>query len=309
MNNYLYKILRKTKILPQKLFVKLHYKHFTGKELNLKDPRDFNEKIQWLKVYFKPAILNKLVDKYDVREYVTEKAGKQYLNEVYGVYETVEAIDFAALPKRFVLKATHGYNMNIVVRDKSKLNKEWAKETVAIWLKVNHYNAGMEWAYKDIKPRIIAENFLEEKDKSTINDYKFFCFDGNPMFLTVDFDRGNNHCKFYYDTEWNKLPFAKKGYSEGENGMDKPPRFEEMVEIAKKLSADFPFVRVDLYNINGEIVFGEMTFYPADGKTEFDPESYNRTLGDYIKLPRIPAGKKMITSLSQHVQPLRKASI
>lgn len=303
MNSYLYRILKKLKVLPQKSFVKLHYKYQTGKTLNLDDPQDFNEKIQWLKIFYKPAILTQLVDKYNVRSYVSDRAGENYLNEVYGVYERPEDIDFNGLPERFVLKATHGYDMNLVVKDKEKLDVAKAVEITRKWLAINHYyRAGMEWAYKDIKPRLIAEKFMEEKGKDYINDYKFYCFDGVPRFLHVDLDRGSNHSVGYYDMEWQKLPFLKKIHLIAEKDIPKPENFEEMVEVVRKLSADFPFVRVDLYNIEGKIVFGEMTFYPGDGRIEFEPEQYNKILGDYIKLPLIPKGKKFITHHSQHAK-------
>ncbi len=300
MNSYFYRIVKKLKILPQKSFVKLHYKYQTGKTLNLNDPKDFNEKIQWLKVYFKPDILTQLVDKYDVRSYVSDRVGAKYLNDVYGVYENPDDIDFNSMPKRFVLKATHGYDMNLVVKDKEKLDVTRTREIARGWLAINHYYlAGMEWAYKNIKPRLLAENFMEEKGKTTINDYKFYCFSGVPKFLHVDLDRGNNHSVGYYDMKWQKLPFAKKVHHLVEGDIPKPENFEEMVEVVKKLSADFPFVRVDLYNLDGKIVFGEMTFYPGDGRIQFEPEQYNKILGDYIELPKIPKGKKFITHFLQ----------
>lgn len=296
MNSYLYRILRKSKILPQKTFVKLHYNYQTGKTLDLENPKDFNEKIQWLKVYYKPSILTKLVDKYAVRSFVSERNQDQYLNDIYGVWESPEAIDFSKLPQSFVLKATHGYNMNYIVRDKNNLEETKVREIVANWLSVNHYySAGMEWAYKDVKPRVIAEKILVEKGKDYITDYKFFCFNGKPRFLKVDIDRGNNHSKCYYDTQWNKLPFAKKGNSVVENDLEKPNNLDEMVALTEVLAQGFPFVRVDLYNLDGNIVFGEMTFYPGDGRTEFEPDEYNRIIGDYIELPTIKNDQKVIT--------------
>ena len=300
MHSFLYRILRKIKILPQKTFVKLHYKYQTGKTLNLNDPKDFNEKIQWLKVFYKPAILTQLVDKYDVRSYVSERVGDRYLNEVYGVYEHAAAIDFDTLPNKFVLKATHGYDMNMIVKDKTKLNISKVREITERWLAINHYHhAGKEWAYKNVKPRLLIEKFMKEEGKDHINDYKFFCFNGTPKFLQVDLDRGGKHAVGYYDLEWKRLPFVKKGNFIAEENIAKPENFEEMLAVVGKLAADFPFVRVDVYNIGGKIIFGEMTFYPADGRAQFQPEEYNRLLGDYIKLPQIPKGKKAITKRSK----------
>jgi hypothetical protein len=296
MNSYLYRILKKSRILPQKWFVRLHYRYQTGKTLNLDDPREFSEKIQWLKIYYKPPILTRLVDKYEVRSYVSERVGEKYLNEVYGVYERPGDIDFSGLPRRFVLKATHGYDMNLVVRDKGKLDVARTQETTKKWLAINHYyRAGMEWAYKDVRPRLIAERFMEEKGREDISDYKFFCFDGVPRFLQLDLDRGHDHSVRYYDMQWERLPFVLRGSPRAEGDIAGPENFGEMVDVVRKLSAGFPFVRVDLYNLDGKIIFGEMTFYPGDGRAQLEPERYNTILGDYIKLPQVPKGKKFIT--------------
>lgn len=289
--------MRKYRLFSQKFFIKTFYKYQTGKSLNLKDPKDFNEKIQWLKIYYKPSILPKLVDKYEVRSFIEKRIGKQYLNQVYEIYNSVDEIDFDKLPKRFIFKATHGYNMNLIVKDKSHLNKQEARDKMSEWLKTNHYYvAGREWAYKEIKPRILAEKFLEEKGKDHINDYKFYCFNGEVKFIKVDIDRGIDHATCYYDTQWNKTPFDRNDNLPTRDAGIKPENLEEMLEVSARLAAGFPLVRVDLYNIDGKIIFGEMTFYPADGKLEFDPPHYNRIIGDYIKLPKIPKGQKVITS-------------
>ena len=296
MNSYLYRIIRKIRIFPQKSFVKLHYKYQTGKVLHLKNPIDFNEKIQWLKIYYKPPILTQVVDKYEVRSFVSERVGSQYLNEIYGVYESIDAIDFNTLPARFVLKATHGYDMNLIVEDKRKLNFSKVQCMASKWLHSNHYHDGKEWAYKNIKPRLIVEKFLKENNKEDINDYKFYCFNGTPKFLKVDMNRYQNHSTCYYDLQWNILPFSKDdNFAIAEAG-SKPKHFEEMIEVSTKLSRGFPFVRVDLYNIEGQIIFGEMTFYPADGRLAFKPEQYNQIIGGYINLPEMPRGQKKITS-------------
>lgn len=259
----------------------------TGKTLNLKDPKDFSEKIQWLKKYYKPPILTQLVDKYEVRSYVSDRVGEKYLNELYGIYKLPEDIDFTTLPEQFILKATHGWNMNFVVKDKEKLDVTQIKEISRRWLATNHYyNTGMEWAYKNIEPRLIAERLMKEKGRHSITDYKFYCFDGVPRLIHVDTDRGsNNHSVRYYNLEWERLPFVLKGNTIAKGDIPKPQNFEEMVQVVQKLSADFPFVRVDLYNIEGNIVFGEMTFYPGDGMAQLEPERYNRIYGDYINLP------------------------
>lgn len=302
MNSYLYRIIKKSRILPQKSFLKMHYKHETGKALNLENPIDFSEKIQWLKIYYKPPILTQLVDKYEVRSYVSDRVGERYLNEMYGVYRRPEDINFSALPKKFILKATHGWDMNLVIKNDENLDISRITEITRKWLATNHYyNTGMEWAYKNIKPGLIAENFMVEKGRHAISDYKFYCFNGVPKMVQLDMDRGGNaHSIRYYDLNWERLPFVIKGNTVSEDNIEKPKNFDKMIEIARELSTGFPFVRVDLYNIEGKIVFGEMTFYPGDGRTQLEPERYNRIYGDYIKLPRIPNGEKFISQYSHN---------
>ncbi|WP_420602408.1 ATP-grasp fold amidoligase family protein [Flagellimonas sp.] len=292
-------IIKKLKFLPADFYMKAYYEYYTGKKLNLDDPIEFNAKIQWLKVFYRPMILSKLVDKYEVREYVKEKVGEKYLNDLIGVYDRPTEIDFDNLPNKFVLKATHGYHFNLLVKDKTKLNKKKSKFLMYKWLSKNQYKrGGLEWAYKHAKPRLIVEEYLEEIGKDDINDYKFFCFNGVPKLLHVDIDRGSNHSRAYYDMEWNKLPIKHDsiGFIEGET--ERPKNFEEMASVAAKLAGNFPFVRVDLYNLNEKIVFGEMTFYPADGRLEFMPEEYNKIVGDYITIPEIPPNQKYITNYS-----------
>lgn len=285
------------KFLPARVFMKTYYEYYTGKKLDLKDPKEFNEKIQWLKVYYRPMILSKLVDKYEVRDYVEQKVGKKYLNELIGVYNRPSEVDFDKLPDKFVLKATHGYNFNLLVKDKSRLNRLKTKFLMYKWLSKNQYwRGGLEWAYKYAKPRLIVEEYLEEIGKEDINDYKFFCFDGEPKFLKVDVDRSTKHSRAYYDMEWNKLPFKNVSTGFVEEPIKKPEDFSEMVSVVAKLAEGFPFVRVDLYYVSQKIIFGEMTFYPADGVLEFAPEEYNKIIGDYLQLPKIPEGQKYITT-------------
>lgn len=293
-----YGLLKKLKFLPASFYMKIYYEYYTGKKLDLKNPKDFNEKIQWLKVYYRVPILHQLVDKYAVRAYVKEKVGEKYLNDLIKVYNYPKEIDYNELPQKFVLKATHGYHFNILVEDKDQLNKTKARLKLEKWLRKDQYTrGGLEWAYKNVKPRFIVEKYLSQIGKKDINDYKFFCFDGEPKFLHVDIDRGTKHLRSYYDMLWKKLPIKHKsiGFIDGET--EKPKNFEEMKDVARKLASTFPFVRVDLYNLDGEIIFGEMTFYPADGRLEFVPDEYNQIIGDYIKIPKIPQGQKFITNL------------
>ncbi len=283
-------LVKKLKFLPPPLYVKVYYEYYTGKKLDLKDPKEFNEKIQWLKVYYKDPRLTRLVDKYAVRDYVEDKVGAKYLNKLLGVYESSGEVDFSTLPDKFVIKGVHGCNWNLIVEDKSKLVDWKARLKFRKWLSRNYYfRSGLEWAYKDVKPRLIAEAFLEELGKKSINDYKFFCFNGEPRFIQVDLERKESHTRRYLDLNWQPLPFRDTDYPPFEKLLEKPKNYEEMVQVVRRLADDFPFVRVDLYNLDGRIVFGEMTFYPADGRLEFVPDSYNRIIGDYLTLPE-PVG-------------------
>lgn len=292
-------ILKKLKFLPPHLYVKYHYEYYTGKKLNLENPVEFNEKIQWLKVYYRPDILTTLVDKYSVREYVKEKIGERYLNELIAVYDHAGDVNFESLPEQCVIKSVHASNYNIIVPDKSKLNRFKAKLLMHKWmLKNQYYRGGLEWAYKNVRPRIIVEKYLKEEGRKALNDYKFFCFNGEPAFLQVDIGRGYNHQRGFYDLQWNLLPFRKSNkVKELKKGLKMPEKFEEMKVLAQTLAHPFPFVRVDFYSIQGTIYFGEMTFYPSDGISEFIPDKYNRIIGEKIQLPKIPKGQKEIKEI------------
>ena len=296
MKKLIYGLIKKMKFLPEEFYVKIYFEYYTGKVLNLDNPKEFNEKLQWLKVYYKPAILTQLVDKYSVRAYVEEKVGAQYLTELYGVYYKVSDVSFDALPEQFVMKAAHGYNMNILVPDKSKLNKVRSKMLLLKWMTKNqYYRGGLEWAYKNVKPKIIAEEFLKEKNKTSISDYKYFFFNGVPKFIQVDIDRVDDHVRAYVDMNWQNLEFDTIGIKKYTGDVEIPKNHEEMTQVAVNLAKGFPFVRVDLYNIDGRIVFGEMTFYPTDGRMDFYPDKYNEIIGNYLQLPNIPKGENYIS--------------
>ncbi|WP_256259865.1 ATP-grasp fold amidoligase family protein [Winogradskyella luteola] len=283
------------------MYVKIHYEYFSGKKLDLDNPEDFNAKIEWYKVFYRPKILNKLVDKYEVRSYVKEKIGAQYLNEVYGVYEKAEDVPLDKLPNQFVVKATHTSSHNLIVSNKSKLNKDKALKKFKKWLSKNqYYRIGQEWAYKDVQPRLITEKFLKEEGKQSLVDYKFYCFDGKAKFIDVHIDRDEDHKQGCFDLGYKLLPFGKsKNYKSISSGIEKPSNLDEMVSCAEALADGFPFVRVDFYSVNGKTIFGEMTFYPSDARKDFYPEEYNKIIGDYFKLPPLKKGNKTITEFKQ----------
>ncbi|WP_261374430.1 ATP-grasp fold amidoligase family protein [Dokdonia sp. Hel_I_53] len=290
--------LRKMRFLPSKHYVHYHYEYFSGKKLDLKNPMEFNAKIEWYKVFFRPKILNQLVDKYAVRAYVEDKIGASYLNELIGVYTDGKDIPFDDLPNKFVIKATHTSSYNLIVKDKSQLEFKKVIPLLNKWLKKNqYYRMGQEWAYKDVQPRLVVEKFLKEEDKNTLVDYKFYCFDGVPKFIDVHIDREEDHKQGCFDLEFNLLPFGKSlNYKSISEGIMKPTNLKEMIEVSKKLSENFPFVRVDLYSVNGRTVFGEMTFYPSDARKEFYPKKYNEIIGNYFKLPSLDSNERVITN-------------
>lgn len=286
------------KFLPPEFYVKIYYEYYTGKKLNLKNPVEFNEKIQWLKVYYQPPILTQLVNKYEVRTYVEEKIGAQYLNKLIAYYKSASEVDFNNLPDKFVIKGVHGFHFNLIVPDKTLLNKKRAKYLLHKWMRKNqYYRGGLEWAYKNCKPGLVAETFLEEPGKTVINDYKFFCFNGKPRFVQIDIGRGESDLRAYFDLNWQLLPFNKGKVNFTSQQETKPENFDEMVLLAEKLADSFPFVRVDFYSISGKTIFGEMTFYPADGRTDFLPDEYNKIIGDYLVLPKKKPGQKVITQV------------
>ena len=283
--------------LPQRIFLPLLYEYYTGKKLNFKEPIEFNQKIQWLKVFYQPKILNQLVDKYGVRAYVIEKIGKEYVNELYGAYDSFSEINFQELPEKFVLKAVHASSYNVIITNKSELDLKALKRKIKKWQSANQYfRTGQEWAYKDVAPKLIAEKYLKNDERDSLTDYKFYCFDGKPEFLEVHLDRVENHKRAFYDFNFERLPFRyvseEKSISEK---IKKPKTLEKMISLSEILAENFPFVRVDFYSVSGKIIFGEMTFYPSDGRKDFYPENYNKILGDLIVLPKIPIGENKIT--------------
>ncbi len=281
------KILRLMDFLPDKLMIKIQYRISTGKKLNLKNPTGFTEKIQWYKLYYRNDLLTKCSDKYAVREYVEQKGLANILVPLYGVYEKAEDINFDKLPNRFVLKTTNGSHTNILCDDKQKLNKKETTQIINQWIDKRSNKLGREWSYYDIKPKIICEKYLDKDTDNDLVDYKFFCFNGEPFYLYVITDRFSTEGPQLgiFDMEFNKLPYKRPDIKDINKKINKPKNFERMIEIAKTLSKDFPHVRVDLYNINGHIYFGELTFYNGSGYKIYVPEKWNNIVGEKFELP------------------------
>lgn len=265
------------------IFVRNQFKERLHKDLNLINPKTFNEKIQWLKLFDHNPLYSILADKYLVREYVKAKVGDNILNEIYGVYSKFEDINFNDLSNAFVIKATHGSGWNIICKNKEELDLSSVKTKLESWLSDNYYKYGKEFVYKNIKPRIIIEKYLKYENNTSLNDYKFFCFHGEPKFIQVDINRFTNHQRNFYDLGWNLLPFEL--HHESYNKIiKKPQNLEKMINIAKKLSAGIKFCRVDLYDLEDKVIFGEITFYPGNGLELFNPPEYDEKIGKYLKL-------------------------
>lgn len=268
--------------------MKNYFKYSCGYDLNLSDPKGFNEKIQWIKVYHHDPLMTQCADKYRVRSYIKEKirgGTNLELTKIYGTWEDPEKIPFDTLPDQFVLKSNHASGQVIIIKDKKQLNRKEAVAKMKQWLKENFYYATGEWVYKDIKPLIICEELLDDD----IKDYKFYCFNGEPKFLYVSEGLAKSHDQArmnYLTLDWKKTPFQRKDYIQFENLPHKPVDLDNMIQVAKDLSQPFPFVRVDLYSIKGKTIFSELTFYPNAGFQSFYPMEWEYKIGEWLKLKR-----------------------
>lgn len=273
-----------TKFEPDKKYICRQYRKKTGKTLNLSAPVLYNEKVQYAKLHYHDLRLKQLVDKYAVRKYVEEKIGKRYLTKLYGVYDKVSKIPFNELPNQFVMKLTNGSGFNYICKNKTPKEIRKIKRRFKKWLKLDFYMLGREWAYKNVPNRIICEEYLETKDILGLNDYKVFCFNGTPKLIQVDFSRFSNHKRNLYTTEWEFLDEQIAYPNDSNAPIKKPENLFEMLDCASKLSEGFPHVRVDFYNIDNHLVFGEMTFYHGAGYLHFENEEFEKKLGSYWKI-------------------------
>lgn len=272
--------------MPDKMYISLFYRGMLGKRLNLKKPKTYNEKLQWLKLYYRKPELTMMVDKYEVRKYVIEKIGEKYLIPCIGVWDSFDQIPFDSFPNRFVLKCTHDSHSVIICKDKEHFNYQVAKEKLEKALKRNYYYEGRQWPYKNVKPRIIAEEFMEDAQDGELRDYKIFAFDGCAKALFIATDRSVQSPKFdYFDMDFNCL-HIKQGHPNAKILPHKPEKLEEMKYLAEILSRGLPQVRVDFYEVNGNVYFGELTFFHYSGFVPFEPEEWNYIFGNWIKLPK-----------------------
>lgn len=277
-------ILRLLAFIPDSCMLKIQYRLKLNRKLNLREPRRFTEKLQWYKVKYRDPIMGKCVDKYQVREYIKSKNLESILCNLYGVYSDVEEINFEILPDSFVIKTTDGSGGEnvLICKDKLKLDLQDVRAKLSSWKNKKDVNAGREWAYTCIeKTRYIVEEFLEndQNPEAGISDFKFLCFKGKPFCVVYDKDRYIGHKRNFYDMDWNNLSVVSDCPGFDDAGMEKPKGFDEMVRVAEVLSADFPFVRVDLYYLRDQVYFGELTFYPWSGYVQFVPDDFDFELG------------------------------
>ncbi len=279
-------VLRLCIWLPDSIYLKILYYHYFKKKLDLDNPKTYNEKLQWLKLYNRNPLYTTLVDKYSVKEWVAEKIGEEHVIPTIAVYDNVDEIDFDALPDSFVLKTTHDCGGIIICKDKNKLDIEASKKLLKKAISHSYYRRMREWPYKNVKRRIIAENYMVDSNTSDLKDYKFFCFDGNVEYLFVASERqSKSETKFdFFDSSFNHLPIVN-GHPNSTVPQEKPKNFEQMLSLASILSKGMPHVRVDFYEVNGQVYFGEMTFFHYSGLVPFEPEEWDMIFGSKITLP------------------------
>lgn len=267
-------------------YLKIAFRCSMGKKLNLSNPKSYSEKLQWLKLYDRRPIYTSLVDKYEAKRIVGNIIGVKYIIPTLGVWNTFDEIDFNSLPNQFVLKCTHDSGGVIICKDKNKLDISKAKKTIEKCLKHSFYWGQREWPYKNVRPRIIAETYMEDSVTKDLRDYKFFAFDGEVKALFIATERqAEGETKFdFFDSNFNHLDFTN-GHPNAEIMPTRPDNFELMKELAGKLSKGIPQVRVDFYEVDGSVYFGEMTFSHWSGMMPFEPEEWDYIFGEWINLP------------------------
>ena len=281
-------------MLSDKTYLKIMYFYHMKKRLNFENVTTFNEKLQWLKLHDRKEIYTTMVDKYEVKKYVADLIGGEYVVPTYGIYESYNEIDFDVLPNQFVLKVTHygGSRGVFIIKDKNTINYSNIENEIEKLLNENLYNYSREWPYKNVKPRIIIEKYMKNEDEEELKDYKLFCFNGKPKIILVCSERfsSSNMCETWFDEDWNLMDIIEGNHRVDKN--IKPPQsFKKMKYLASQLSKNIPFVRIDFYEVNSKIYFGEMTFFPASGFEKFEPKEWDKKLGEMIDLEKIKEGE------------------
>ena len=273
------------KYFDDETYLKLMYWAKMGKKLNLKNPITFNEKLQWLKLHDRNPEYSKMVDKYEAKKWVAARIGDEYIIPTLGVWNSFDEIDFDQLPNKFVLKCTHDSGGLVICKDKNSLDKEKARKKIEISLKRNYFIVGREYPYKEVKPRIIAEQYMEDITTKELRDYKIFTFGGIPKALYISSNRQTGKTTAdYFDVDFKPLDFTW-GYPHSKVLPSKPKTFDKMLKAAECLAKNTTELRVDFYEVNGKAYFGEMTFFHGSGFDECHPEEWDKKFGDMIKLP------------------------
>lgn len=287
MNRYLKPMIEKmSHLIPDKPYILIKYRIRMGEWPDLKKPKTYNEKLQWIKLYDRKPEYSVMVDKYAVKDYVKKIIGEDYLIPTLGVWNRFEEIDFETLPQQFVLKCTHDSGGLVICTDKNSLDIEEARKKINSSLKNNYYWHSREWPYKNVKPRIIAEQYMVDESGVELKDYKVFNFNGEPKFIQVDFGRFSGHRRNLYDTSWEYMDIENYYPTDRNTKIEMPICLKEMLELSRKLSAGIPHLRTDFYVINGKLYFGELTFFHGSGMKQYQPRSFERTMGDWMELPK-----------------------
>src|SRR5699024_3177599 len=268
------------------IYIKMLFRFRAGYKLDFKNPQTFNEKLQWLKVYYRNPLLTQLVDKYEVKGYVKSLIGEKYIIPTLGVWDSFDEINFDQVTNKFVLKTTHDQGGVVICTDKATFNYKKAEAKLKKHLKRNFFLKYREWPYKKVKPRIIAEAFIGNGEDLDLKDYKFYCFNGKAKILFIASGRSSEQTKFdFYDIDFNHLNIQRPNTINSKEGNEIPKGYSTMVVLAEKLSGNLPHVRIDFYNMNGIIYFGEFTFFTGSGMKPFYPKKWDQILGTYIELP------------------------
>lgn len=277
--------------IPDKVYIKVVYFLQTGNKLNLKNPKSFNEKLQWLKLYDRKLIYTKMVDKFEAKKIVEDLIGSKYIIPTIGVWDRFEDIEFDILPNQFVLKSTHDSGGILICKNKSNFNIDEARKFFNKVLKQNFYLLTREWPYKFVKPRILAEKYMVDESGTELKDFKIFNFNGLAKIIQVDFDRFTEHKRNIYNKEWEFIDVQIQYPNDPTHKIGKPHQFEDMLRVAAVLSKNIPHLRTDFYSIGNQTYFGELTFHHGSGYEKFTPETFNDVLGNYIELPTIDNDK------------------
>lgn len=273
--------------VPDEMYLKILYRLSLGKKCNLKNPVLYNEKLQWLKLHDRKPEYARMVDKHEVRSFISETLGEEFLIPSYGVFNSFEEIDFSKLPDQFVLKCTHDSGSVEICKDKNAFDKKGAEERLTAAMGKNYYNTYREWPYKNVKPRIIAEKFMVDESGDDLKDYKIMCFNGKAKVIEIHenrFTEGKSHTQTFYDREWNKLDIAQDCSLPTKETKEKPEKLDDMLELSEKIAKDMYHVRIDWYLVNGQIYFGEITFFDGSGFEPFKNEKDEEFLGSLIRL-------------------------